>query len=171
MSARAWLPVVFAALLARPAAAHDGPPYPILVDEPILGAKLSVWADPDVGVGTFYLYFEDAEDGFSPPPIRVGVRPLDEQREERSFEAAVPGEKAPYGRIAEVEFDHRGPWRVRFLLDETPGQRELALDVDVTPPGLGAFNLIWFLSPFLAVGLLWAKVVLSKRSGSVDRPE
>jgi hypothetical protein len=40
--------------------AHEGPPYPILVDHPLKQGKLSIWSDPDVGAGTFHFYLEDS---------------------------------------------------------------------------------------------------------------
>ena len=46
---RLLLAALAAALATSTAAAHDGPPYPILVDEALDGWTLSVWADPDVG--------------------------------------------------------------------------------------------------------------------------
>ena len=34
--------------------AHEGPPYPILVDKTLGPCVVSVWSDPDVGTGTFF---------------------------------------------------------------------------------------------------------------------
>ncbi|HEX2163472.1 MAG TPA: hypothetical protein VHM02_05945, partial [Thermoanaerobaculia bacterium] len=56
LAAAAAVAAGFAAVLAAlPAAAHEGPPYPIVVDRPAGPVLLSVWADPDVGTGTFHV--------------------------------------------------------------------------------------------------------------------
>ena len=151
-------------LAAPPAMAHDGPPYPILVDEPVAGHVLSVWADPDVGEGTFYLYLPAEEE--SPDPalsVRLHARPLDGAFAERSS-AATPAEgRVPYQRIATLEFPDRGRWNVRFVLETPEGLGEVATDVDVTPPG-GRFGFVWLLSPFLLFGFVWLKAFFDRRS-------
>src|SRR5215510_7571836 len=38
----------------RSVSAHEGPPYPIMVDKMIGPCLVSVWADPDVGIGTYF---------------------------------------------------------------------------------------------------------------------
>ncbi len=164
-------------LLASNAAAHDGPPYPILVDETLAGRTISVWADPDVGIGTFYIYV-------TPPPapgeatgMQVAVRPLagrpnantvvPENAPETSHEVRVAPDDQPYAFIAEVPFAHRGDWSVRFVADsDAANPDELALIIDVTPPGLGRLDLLWFLSPFLAVGFVWIRVASRRREMS-----
>ena len=49
---------ILALAAAPPALAHQGPPYPILVDRVMGPGVVSVWADPDVGTGTFYITVE-----------------------------------------------------------------------------------------------------------------
>jgi len=151
---------------ALPCRAHDGPPYPILVDEPLAGLTLSIWADPDVGIGTFYFYLDPLRDSEEPTDVRIAVRPADGQLEEAFFDAEPAPKRAPYQMVGEVDFAFRGPWEVRFLLDGPRGRGERALEVDVTPPGLGRIDLLWFLSPFLALAFLWVRVVLKKREHS-----
>jgi hypothetical protein len=153
------------ALLARPARAHDGPPYPILVDEPLAGRVISIWADPDVGVGTFYIYV-DGENARERCRLDIGVTPADEHQGEQVF-AAVPAEPGePFQLFGEVDFDRVGEWEVRFVLEATDGKAELRLPVDVTPPGLGRIDFIWYLSPFAAVAFLWVKVFLKRRENA-----
>ena len=150
--------------------AHDGPPYPILVDERVAARTLSVWADPDVGEGTFYLYVEDANARPMPASaVRICVQPSDGRLPE-ACEAAEPApEGAPYQHMALVPFDRRGPWRVRFLIDSPEGSGEVATEVEVTPPGLGKIDLLWFVLPFLVFGLIWAKAFLARREGPPGR--
>jgi len=133
------------ALLAGAAAAHDGPPYPILVDGSCAGRALTVWADPDVGVGTFYLYFPEEEQGLDPDVrVSVTVQPQDGRLPEVSVPAEPADAGRPYQRIALAEFDARGWWKVRFVVESPAGADAVELDVEVTPPGLGRIDLLWF---------------------------
>lgn len=161
MSARLHLRalLVAATCLTSPAAAHDGPPYPIVVDEELGGHLISVWADPDVGLGTFYLYVEQAEGAH----VEIEVEPTDDHLPGAVYEAVPAEEDAPYQLVGEVDFDRRGEWEVRFIMDGLGGSEVRALVVDVTPPGAGRIDLLWFLFPFVAVGFLWIKVLLKRR--------
>jgi len=40
--------------------------------------------------------------------------------------------------------------------------------VEVTPPGLGTIDLLWFLFPFLGIAFLWTKALLRRRPWSRD---
>jgi hypothetical protein len=170
VSARARLARVAAlACLAASAAAHDGPPYPILVDEPTVAGELSVWADPDVGVGTFYLYLEA---GWSEraPLVRLSVRPVDGHRDEsvHATEPALPG--APFQLLGRVPFDATGAWYLRLELEGRAGRTSVERTIEVTPPGPGAIGLVWFLVPFLALGGLWGRLLLKRSGGAGFRP-
>jgi hypothetical protein len=155
-----------AALLASPAAAHDGPPYPIFVDEAVGDWTLSVWADPDVGTGTFY-YYVTAPAGHAADELTVEAIavPADATTAEVTGESvrAEPGE--PFQLIGTLAFDHRGTWHTRFVVRAGGALRgELACDLAVTPPGLGTFDLLWFSFPFLVIGGLWLRVLLAQRA-------
>ena len=166
---RRLLALLAALVAAAPVGtAHDGPPYPILVDHAFGDRTLSVWADPDVGVGTFDLYLPEEEEGRGAEDTIVAlVRPADGRLAEARHVARPADPGQPYQRVVLADFDARGPWRVRFELDArdsagaAPG---VDVDVDVTPPGLGPIDVLWFASPFLAVAFLWAKAVLRRRS-------
>ena len=71
---------VAAALCAyrTPAQAHEGPPFPIIVDEPLGPYVVSVWTDPDIGTGTFFVVLEPVGDARLPAGtvVRIGVRPI-----------------------------------------------------------------------------------------------
>jgi len=149
---------------ALPALAHDGPPYPILVDHAIADCDLSIWADPDVGTGTFYFYINEV--GRERPidrPIRVRVQPTDGRLDVAEHDSELADDDEPFQRIAEVPFDARGTWSVEFVVAGPEDTETVELDVEVTPPGLGEIDVLWFLFPFLAIGFIWIKVVLKKR--------
>jgi len=74
--------------------------------------------------------------------------------------------------VIKAEFDARGLWKVRFTVESPPGApqaagetaTELATEINVTPPGLGQIDVLWFMAPFLLVAFLWAKAVLRRRA-------
>jgi hypothetical protein len=57
--------------------------------------------------------------------------------------------------------------RVRVLIRSAGGVSEAVKEVAVTPPGLGRLDLILYLLPFLAIGILWGW----RRCGAGGRPE
>jgi hypothetical protein len=164
---RATAVLACAALFAAPASAHDGPPYPILVDEPLAGSTVSIWADPDVGTGTFFFYF-DRPLGCE---LRIGARPSDGRLEEAFVLAAAAREGEPFDLVGEVRFDAQGPWSMRFLAGPEGAEGELSVEVDVTPPGLGTIDLLWYASPFLTIAFLWVKVAVKRRQLARDERE
>jgi hypothetical protein len=150
--------------LAAPLRAHEGPPYPILVDETVAGRLMSVWGDPDVGTGTFYLYLPWEEDAPQDDVVvYMAVQPVDGRLAEVTWPCERAGPRDPYQRIAYAEFDERGAWTVRFLFDTPDGKGDVSTEVDVTPPGLDTFSIIWYLTPFLGIAVFWYKVVQRKR--------
>lgn len=122
-----------------------------------------MWADPDVGTGTFFLYLDGETARETPCEIQLGVVPADGRLEEAFFDAEPADEGEPFQMVCETEFDARGSWQVRFVLEGPRRSGEVSVDVEVTPPGLGRIDLLWFLSPFLALAFLWVKVVLKRR--------
>jgi hypothetical protein len=156
-------------LLAAPAAAHDGPPYPIFVDESIESWTVSIWADPDVGKGTFY-YYLTAPAGRAPEEVRLRVTsaPEDGSSGEVSGLSEPARAPEPFQQLGTLEFERRGLWRTRFFLERTDDPStvlgELTYTLDVTPPGLGRVDILWFAFPFLLIGGLWLRVLLAQRA-------
>jgi len=155
------------ALCTATAAAHDGPPYPIFVDEPLGGWTVSVWTDPDVGTGTFYYYLEPPP-GADPDSVRIEVSafPSDDPtaRVEGLSVPAEPGE--PFQQFGTLDFHHRETWPTHFVLRATDDPArvlgELGWDLEVTPPGLGTVDILWFAFPFLALGAIWLRALLAQ---------
>lgn len=158
-------------LLAPLAPAHEGPPYPILVDEPVAGLTLSIWADPDVGEGTFYYYVDGPLEGLE---IEAVSRPLaapprdttgaDWTRIEVRETSALAMAKAPYQLIGGLPFAYRGAWRTDFIVRRPGHEGLLSYDLDVTPPGLGALYLLWYAVPFATVAAIWLRVLVARGS-------
>jgi hypothetical protein len=151
--------------LSAPVFAHEGPPYPVIVDKTLGPCVLSVWSDPDVGTGTFFFILEPAPGGKLPDDLRidVGVRPAGGRLPEAVYAA---GREDQGGRVqfkALVPFDAEGLWRVRVGLQSAQGGGETTTDVEVTPPGYGRWDLLIYLLPFAAVGALWLRAFIKGR--------
>jgi hypothetical protein len=146
--------------------AHEGPPYPILVDKLIGPCIVSVWADPDVGIGTFFVILEPDQQGTIPEDIMVelGVRPSSGRLAEARYKAERESLRGRVQFKAEVPFDAQERWQTRILLNSSRGGGETTVEVEVTPPGYGRWDLLLYLFPFLALGFLWLKAFLRGRN-------
>jgi hypothetical protein len=149
-------------LIPWPASAHQGPPFPVLVDKKTGPYTASVWTDPDVGTGTFFVILE----GHPIVPgtrVRIAVQPVTGRLPEAVYEAE-PQVEGRY--LAKVPFDKQEMWRTRVLVDSAQGGGELVTQVEATPDGiLGPLGSLVYAFPFLAVGFLWIKAVLRRRAG------
>lgn len=163
---KSLFPILLLLAGAVPALAHEGPPFPILVDQKVGPYVASVWTDPDIGTGTFFVILEPPEGGELPAKttVRLSVEPLDKHQKETFYEAEP--QKVRYGAryFAETKFDQGGLWRARILLGGSGGGGELTAQVEPTPDGtIGPIALVLYSFPFLAVGFLWLKAVLSRK--------
>jgi hypothetical protein len=160
-----WLMLTALFVAAIPASAHEGPPFPILVDKTAGCCVISVWADPDIGTATF-LIFPEALPGKSVPEdlqIEVAFQPASG----RLAEARVPalreelrGPRLQYTAL--VSFDQQELWNVRLILHSAQGVGEVSVQVEATPPGYGRWDMLIYLLPFLAVGFLWFRAFIRR---------
>ena len=161
-----WI-AAFVAMAAAPIAdAHEGPPFPIVMNHPVGSMLVSVWTDPDIGTGTFFVVFEAADGSRLPTDITVdvGVAPQSGRLDEVLYRAAPQKVRQGARHFTEVEFDQGEMWDVRILVESSAGSGVITSEVEATPDGtLGPISLVLFLLPFLAVGFLWLKAVLRKR--------
>ncbi len=164
--ARAIGALVVVTALAGRAGAHSGPPYPIFVDRPCGPVVVSVWADPDIGIGTFYVTVEPTPGGAIPADLAVdvGVRPVSGRLPESTVTAERDRWQSTVTYYAQAEFDRQEMWTVRVLVHSSAGEGELTTEVEATPPGFGRWDLLLYLLPFLAVGFLWTRALLRKRA-------
>lgn len=153
-------------LPARPVHAHQGPPFPILEDRRVGPYVASVWTDPDIGNGTFYVILE-APQGRNLPArtrVRIGVQPTSGRPGEAVYEAAPQPVREGARYFTTVPFAHGGMWRVRVLLDGPQGGGMLTTEVEATPDGtIGPIGLVLYMLPFLAVGFLWLKAARHRK--------
>lgn len=146
--------------------AHAGPPFPVIVDRPVGPYVVSVWTDPDIGTGTFFVIFE-ARDDREPPPldrVRIGVQPESGRLDEVFVDAEPQRVRHGARYYAEVGFDRQEDWRVRVVIAGRDGGGEIETRVEPTPDGtIGPIGLLVYAVPFLAVGFLWFKAALRRR--------
>lgn len=159
-------------LWAAPLAAHDGPPFPIVSDRRAGPYVLSVWTDPDAtddGTpgGQFWVTIERSGGGAAPPGdtnARISVRPLSRGGAELTA-AAEPVRGDVTNQFAALVMDHEGPFAVQVAVDGPLGAAAVTASVDATydlrPP---AYMLLLYVMPFVAVGLLWARLLVRRRS-------
>src|SRR6476660_1897780 len=102
----------FCLLAASPARAHLGPPFPILVDQTAGPYVVSVWTDPDIGTGTFYVIL-DAPKGkrlVDPTRVRIGVRPVAGRLPEVLYDAEAQKVRQGARYYTTAQFDRGEMW-------------------------------------------------------------
>jgi len=141
--------------------AHDGPPFAIVVDQQVGPYIISVWTDPDIGEGSFFVITQAA------PPndltVQVAVQPTSGRLPEATYAAVREDLKGQVHYKTMVHFDAQETWRVRVSLHSAQGSGETIAFVEPTPEGLGRWDLLIYLLPFLAIGFIWLRAFLSKR--------
>jgi hypothetical protein len=156
------LPLILIFLFVRTINAHEGPPFPVFVDQKVDPYVVSVWTDPDVGEALFFVIVGPDERLPADLRVQVGVQPVSG----RLPEAVYSGERENVqGRVqyrALVHFDNEELWRVRVRLESAQGNVETSATVEATPPGYGRWDLLVYLLPFLGVGFLWAIAMVRK---------
>ena len=158
-------------LIPATARAHDGPPFPIVVDQKVGPCTISVWADPDVGTGTFFIIVSPSSGSTVPADLNVvvSVQPTSGRLAEASYTAVRENLRGQIQFKALVPFDAQELWRVRIRLQSAQSSGEAVATVEATPPGLGRWDLLVYLLPFIAVGFLWFLAVVRKRSRTPRR--
>jgi hypothetical protein len=149
-------------LIAATATAHEGPPFPLFVDQKVDRYVVSVWTDPDVGTALFFVII-DQKDLPADLRVQIGVQPVSGRLSEVFYPAERENVQGRVQYKSQVQFDAQELWHVRVqLLSAQSGNAETIATVEATPPGYGRWDLLIYLSPFLAVGLLWTIVMIRK---------
>jgi hypothetical protein len=160
-------------VFARSSSAHEGPPFPLFVDQKVDRYVVSVWTDPDVGTAQFFVIVNAQDSAQLPSDLRVqlGVQPVSARLPETFYPATRENLQGQTQYRANVQFDAQELWRVRVRLESAGGNAETVATVEATPPGYGRWDLLLYLFPFLAVGLLWAIALVRKikRRPGADR--
>jgi hypothetical protein len=160
--------LVLSLVPVAPAVAHEGPPFPIVVDRRAGPYMMSVWTDPDIGKGIVYVILEPPKGESSLPPgkatVRVGVQPVSKRLPEVFYDAESQPVRYGARYFTEVKLDRGEMWHIRARVDGAQGGGEAGAEVEATPDGtIGPISLVVYLLPFLAVGFLWLRAVLRRR--------
>ena len=149
---------------AKGISAHEGPPFPLFVEQKVDRYLVSVWTDPDVGTALFFVIVKAPSPAQIPADLRVqvGVQPVSNRVAEVFYPATRENVQGQIQYRAEVHFDAQELWRVRVRLESAEGNAETVATVEATPPGYGRWDLLLYLLPFLAIGLLWAIALIRK---------
>jgi hypothetical protein len=150
---------------AAPAKAHDGPPFPIIEDQNVGPCIVSVWTDPDIGEGSFFVITQPLPNSSLPNDlvVQVAVQPTSGRLPEATYTAERENLQGQVQYKALVNFDVQELWRVRVTLKSSQGNGETTSTVEPTPDGLGRWDLLIYLLPFLAIGFIWLRAFLFKR--------
>jgi hypothetical protein len=151
---------LMAVCTSAPAWAHIGPPYPIIENRKIGNLTVSVWSNPDVGTGSFFIMI-DPPKGTSVPAdmkVQVIVQPVNGRLPEARYDAWREQLRNRVEFKAEVPFDKEETWRIRIVLASRQVAGETAVDVPVTPT-LGRWSLLFFLLPFLGIAAAWLRAI------------
>ena len=158
-------------LLATPAGAHSGPPFPIVSGQ-IAGAyDVAIWTDPDATDdatpgGQFWVVLKTRTGADVPAGTRVtvAIRPLDRPGAELTAPAAPEG-GAVSRQFAALRMDHEGPFAVRVAIDGPLGPAEVTSRTDATYDLRPAPVLFFvYLLPFVVLGLMWIKLLRRRRA-------
>jgi hypothetical protein len=145
---------------SAPAWAHIGPPYPIIENRKIGNLTVSVWSNPDVGTGSFFVMIDPPRGASVPGDLKVQVivQPVSGRLPEAHYDAWRENLRNRVEFKAVVPFDKEETWRIRILLGSAQVAGETAVDVPVTP-ALGRWSLLFFLLPFLGIAALWLRAI------------
>jgi hypothetical protein len=152
-------------LCASNAAAHNGPPFPIITDQRVGPYIISLWTHPDLGVGTFFVMVDPMPGGTVPKDLKVqiGVQPVSGRLAEVVYSAWLQDLRGQVEYKTEVQFDQQENWKVRLILASSAGGGEAISQVVPTPAGFGRWDLLLYLLPFLGVGFLWVTAITKRR--------
>ena len=146
------------------ALAHIGPPYPIMENRKVGPMTITVWSNPDVGNGSFFVIIDPPQGTTVPADmkVQVAVQPVSGRLPEKAYGAWREKLRDRVEFKTDVPFDKEEKWRIRVLISSSHVNGEADTDVEVTPALLGRWDLLVFLLPFLGVGFLWFKAVRTK---------
>ncbi len=159
--------VLVIAFGCTPVVAHEGPPFPLLMDEPLAGHKISIWADPDIGEARFFIIIETAE-GKMPrhvPSVSMWTEPRSGRLKRVTYSTKRQSLRNRLQFEVRPTFDQRDIWRIGVQLANPAGPpQEITTEVESTPPGFGPWDLAIYLFPFLLLGGSWVVAMVRRRT-------
>src|ERR1700731_2870473 len=112
--------------LAPSVRAHNGPPFPIIVDQRVGPCVVSLWTHPDVGVGTFFVMVDAAPASTIPNDLKIdlGIQPVSGRLAEVIYPTRRENLRGQVEFKTEVTFDRQEFWRARLILRSSQGDGE-----------------------------------------------
>lgn len=157
--------LLFWMLLVPKVWGHEGPPFPIVMDKEAGPYVISVWTDPDIGIGTFYVILA-AKEGTTLPEenkVEICVQPTSGRLPEKCYSGTRQNLRNRIQYYGEVEFDKQEMWKVRVRVNGASGTGEVKAEVEATPPGFGVWDFLLYGLPFVLFGMLWLYAALRRR--------
>jgi len=161
-ASRYALPLILIFLFVRTINAHEGPPFPLFVDQKVDPYVVSVWTDPDVGEALFFVIVGPSDALPADLRVQIGVQPVSGRLPEAFYSGERENVQGQVQYRAQVHFDAEELWRVRVRLESAQRTAETIATVEATPPGYGRWDLLLYLLPFVGVGILWAVAMVRK---------
>lgn len=158
-------------LLVPTSEAHEGPPFPIIVDRQLGPYLVSVWTDPDIGTGTLFVVFElkEGEEMEEITSVKFGVAPSSGRLKETIYDAVTQRARNGTRYYADVEFDRGEKFTIRTLIEGEGWSDEYISQVIATPDGsVGPLTVVIYALPFLGIGILWVRAIIRKRQIEQD---
>jgi hypothetical protein len=153
--------------LCSNAAAHIGPPFPIITDQRVGPCVISLWTHPDIGTGSFWVMVDPPPGGSVPKDVKVqlAIGPVSGRIPEVTYDTqpdSRPGQ-VQFSNTT-VPFDRQEFVKVRVLLQSASGNGEASAQVEITPTGFGRWDLLFYLLPFLVVAALWYRGMRKRKT-------
>lgn len=145
---------IFLLIPLSPLSGHEGPPFPIVVDWKIASMSITIWADPDVGTGTFFIAVEQPTN--ESLEISMDVQPVDKKIPKKTYIADLKQKDNVHRYYAEVDFPTEEVWNVDIKIGYHGKEQSRTVPLTVTPPGLGSsLDIVWYLVPFALFGFFY----------------
>jgi len=162
---RTLLALLLGCAIGLPARAHNGPPFPIIMDKVVGPCKISLWTHPDIGTGTFWVIVDPLPGKTVPSDlkVKVAVEPVNHRIAERIFDAPRDDSSGQLQYISLVPFDRQEFVRARVLLASARGSGDAAATVEVTPVAPKQWELFLFIAPFVIIGFLWFRAMATHK--------
>jgi hypothetical protein len=150
--------------------AHSGPPFPLISDRVAGPYELSIWTDPDATddrspAGQFWVTIRLADGSAVPSDTHavITIRPMDRPGPAESA-PTMPVHGDVSRQFAAVVMNHEGLFSVEARISSARGLAVVDAKVDATYDTRPArWLLALYVMPFLAVGFLWIKLLISRR--------
>jgi len=161
----------FVLALSLPACAHNVPPFPLFENKMLGPYKVALWTHPDVGKGTFFVILDPPAGGTLPSDlsIKIGVQPVSGRLPEAVYAAQKANLRGQIQYNVQADFDRQEFWRVRLILQSAQTAGEATAQVEVTPPGFGRWDLLFYTLPFLIVGFIWSRAIARNHRKNSNR--